>query len=130
MTYVPDSMNGLVKARVLGHRSDVESFFKYMHITWHVLSFDEISEKELNRMLLKAGGANYSVQDTNKGDFGSYKKTTSEFYQKKDGETQLKKVVYNAGPLSVTPCDISGRSMVAAQTDLLKNTSEVFKTKH
>lgn len=81
-------------------------------------------------MLLKAGGANYSVQEDNKGNFGDYKKTTHQFYQQKDKETALSKVVYAEGPLTTTPCDISGRAMVAAQTDFMKNTSTFFKGKN
>lgn len=47
MSYVPDSLNGLTKARVVGHRGDVENFIKYMHISWHCLSLEEIKESEL-----------------------------------------------------------------------------------
>jgi len=126
MSYVPDSLNGLTKARVVGHRGDVENFIKYMHISWHCLSLEEIKESELTKMLLKAGGANYSVQDDNKGDFSSYKTQTKNFYSVKDKQTAVK-AVYNTGPLSVTPCDISGRAMVAAQSDFKKNTSAFFK---
>ncbi len=81
-------------------------------------------------MLLKAGGANYSVQEENKGNFGDYKKVTHQFYQQKDKETALKKVVYAEGPLTTTPCDISGISMVASQSEFFKNTSNVFRGKN
>src|SRR4051812_36375294 len=50
MSYVPDSLNGLTKARVVGHRGDVENFIKYMHISWHCLNIEEIKEAELTSM--------------------------------------------------------------------------------
>jgi hypothetical protein len=71
-------------------------------------------------MLLAAGGANYSVQEENKGDFQGYKNTTRAFYEEKDKNTKVK-AVYNTGPLSTTPMDISGRSMVASQTEFKQN---------
>lgn len=71
-------------------------------------------------MLLAAGGANYSVQEEDKGNFSDYKNTTKSFYQEKDKNTSVK-VVYDTGPLSVTPCDISGRSMVASQSEFKSN---------
>jgi len=126
MSYVPEAFNGLQKARVLGHRNAVEYFIKYYHITWHCLSIEEITEAELNKKLRRAGGADYSAQESNKGNFSSYKKATREFYEETDKRTAVKPT-YSQGPLTVTPCDISGRAMVAPSTEFLKNTSEVFK---
>jgi hypothetical protein len=74
----------------------------------------------IREMLLAAGGANYSVQEDNKGDFSGYKNTTKAFYEEKDKNTQVK-AIYETGPLSMTPCDISGRSMVASQTEFKQN---------
>jgi hypothetical protein len=127
MSFVPEAFNGLQKARVLGHRAAIETFIKYYQISWHCLTIDEIKEDELKNKLRKAGGADYSVQESNKGNFSSYKKTTREFYEETDKRTAIKGLVYEKGPLAVTPCDITGRSMVAPSTEFLKNTSEVFK---
>jgi hypothetical protein len=127
MSFVPEAFNGLQKARVLGHRAAIETFIKYYQISWHCLSIEEIKEDELNNKLRKAGGADYSVQESNKGNFSSYKKTTRDFYEETDKRTAIKSLVYEKGPLAVTPCDITGRSMVAPSTEFLKNTSEVFK---
>jgi hypothetical protein len=126
MSYVPEAFNGLQKARVLGHRNAVEGFIKYYQISWHCLSIEEITEAELNKKLRKAGGADYSAQESNKGNFSSYKKATRDFYEETDKRTAVKPT-YSQGPLTVTPCDISGRAMVAPSTEFLKNTSEVFK---
>jgi len=126
LSYVPDYLNGLEKSRVLGHRGDVEKFFKYMQITWHVLTLDELVEKDLVQKLLRAGGANYSVQEENKGDFTSYKTQTRQFYEEKDKQTKVKPI-YNTGPLTTTPVDLSGRPTVAAPTEALANMSASMK---
>jgi len=127
MSFVPEAFNGLQKARVLGHRNSVESFIKYYQISWHCLSIEEITEQELNNKLRKAGGADYSAQESNKGNFSSYKKTTRQFYEETDKKTAIKSLSYAQGPLSMTPCDISGRAMVAPATEFSKNTSDVVK---
>jgi len=127
MSFVPEAFNGLQKARVLGHRTAVESFIKYYQISWHCLSIEEITEQELNKKLRKAGGADYSAQEENKGNFSSYKKATRDFYEETDKKTAISSLSYTKGPLSVTPCDISGRSMVAPASEVSKNTSEIFK---
>jgi len=126
MSYVPEAFNGLQKARVLGHRNAVEGFIKFYQISWHCLSIEEITEAELNKKLRQAGGADYSAQESNKGNFSSYKKTTRDFYEETDKRTAVKPT-YSQGPLAVTPCDISGRAMVAPSSEFQKNTSEVFK---
>jgi len=125
MTYVPDTLNALKKSRVVGHRPAVEKLLKYMTLQWHVLDKSEMIRETLEKKLLAAGGANYSVQESNKGDFSSYKQATKEFYQETDKATQLTGVVYQQGPLTVTPMDISGRSMVAAQSEFRANTKDL-----
>jgi len=126
MSYVPENLGPLEKSRVVGHKGDTEKFFKYFHVTWHMNSLDDLSEEELTKKLLKAGGANYSVQESNKGDFSSYKQKTREFYSETDKRTEVK-AIYHTGPLTTTPCDISGRPMVAPPAEALKNTSDFFK---
>jgi len=91
------------------------------------LSIEEITEQELNKKLRKAGGADYSAQEENKGNFSSYKKTTRQFYEETDKKTAISAISFHKGPLAVTPCDISGRSMVAPASEVNKNTSEIFK---
>jgi len=126
MSFVPEFLGSMDKARVVGHKGDTEKFFKYYQITWHFNTLDDLVEGELTKKLLAAGGANYSVQESNKGDFTSYKKKTKEFYDETDKKTAVK-IVYSTGPLVTTPCDITGRPTVASSTEAHKNTSEIFK---
>jgi chemotaxis protein histidine kinase CheA len=122
MTYVPDSLPGLKKSRVVGHRPAVEKMLKYIHLQWHILDKNEMKQEILEQKLLAAGGANYSVQESDKGDFSGYKQTTKEFYTEKDKNTKLTDLLYDKGPLArETPMDIGGRSMVAAQSEFKSN---------
>lgn len=133
MTYVPDNLSGMKKSRVLGHRPAVEKLLKYMQISWHVLERSEFSEyvflslysdrkrETLIKKLLAAGGANYSVQESDKGNFSSYKKTTAQFYSETEKKGTVGAIVYQTGPLTTTPMDISGRSMVAPPADFRNN---------
>lgn len=47
MSYVPEFLGGLEKSRIVGHRPAVENFIKYSQITWHLLTLEELQEKEL-----------------------------------------------------------------------------------
>jgi len=80
LTYVPDSLSGMRKAKVVQHRPAVTKFVKYFQIEWHILRMDEFLPETLEKKLLAAGGANYSVQAEDKGDFRSYKGTTASFH--------------------------------------------------
>jgi len=80
LTYVPDTLSGLRKAKVVQHRPAVTKFVKYFQIEWHVLRKDELVVETLEKKLLAAGGANYSVQAEDKGDFKSYKGSTATFH--------------------------------------------------
>jgi len=106
----------------------VEKFLKYYQVGLHLLNKAEFIEKTLVDLLLKAGGANYSVQEEQKGDFSSYKNKTKEFYAETEKKGKVD-IVYDQGPLMTTPVDISGRASVAPPTDFQKNTSNDFKGK-
>jgi len=80
LTYVPDTLPGLRKSKVVQHRPAVTKFVKYFQIEWHLLRKDEFIVEALEKKLLTAGGANYSVQASDKGDFKSYKGTTATFH--------------------------------------------------
>jgi len=100
----------------------VQEFFKYFAYTWDIKDVSDFEEQAVVDKLLKTGGANYSVQEESKGDFGSYKKNTKSYYSEKERSGTLRNVVYNENPLSLTPIDISGRPSVAPTTDFKTNT--------
>jgi len=80
LTYVPDTLTGMKKSKVVQHRPAVTKLIKYFQIEWHLLRRDELAKDALDKKLLAAGGANYSVQEEAKGDFKSYKGTTATFH--------------------------------------------------
>jgi hypothetical protein len=127
ITYTPESLNGLQKSRVLGHRGGVEEFFKYFQISWHIQDLNEIDEESLVKKLLSAGGANYSVQETDKGNFTDYKTKTKNFYSETEKRGDNIKYSNDQTPLSLTPMDISGRPTVAPTTQFLGNTKDLKK---
>eukprot|EP01128_Nolandella_sp_AFSM9_P007351 TRINITY_DN39_c1_g1_i1.p1 TRINITY_DN39_c1_g1~~TRINITY_DN39_c1_g1_i1.p1 ORF type:complete len:520 (+),score=243.04 TRINITY_DN39_c1_g1_i1:73-1632(+) len=129
LTYVPDTLGGMAKSRIVGHRPAIYKFIKYAQIQWDALDLADFTEEALKQKLLKAGGANYSVQESDKGNFSNYKKTTKQFYSETEKQGDGKAVSYSDGPLSTTPVDISGRPTVASPTSFLANTSADFKGK-
>eukprot|EP01129_Flabellula_baltica_P004107 TRINITY_DN1402_c0_g1_i1.p1 TRINITY_DN1402_c0_g1~~TRINITY_DN1402_c0_g1_i1.p1 ORF type:complete len:474 (-),score=76.53 TRINITY_DN1402_c0_g1_i1:21-1442(-) len=130
MTYIPEHLNGLQKSRVLRHRADVETFIKFSTITWHFQELSEFSVEELESKLLAASGANYSVQESNKGNFTAYKTKTADFYSETEKRGSKMKIIYDSGPLTTTPCDISGRATVASASEFLSNTSNSMRQRN
>ncbi|EGC30383.1 hypothetical protein DICPUDRAFT_41497, partial [Dictyostelium purpureum] len=59
ITYVPDSLSGIAKAKANMHKPHVDRFFKYNHAQFQVMSIDEISEEIVHAKLKAASGANY-----------------------------------------------------------------------
>jgi len=123
ISYVPESFHGIQKSKVLGHRPAFKEFIKYYSFDMAITDTSDLDENEIHQRLLKAGGANYSVQEQNKGDFGNYKTKTKSYYSEKEKSGSLKSgISYSQDPLSTTPMDISGRPTVAPNTDFKKNT--------
>jgi hypothetical protein len=130
MTYVPESLNGIQKSRVLGHRPSVEEFIKYMQMTLHIQDTSDFDEESLRNKLVASSGANYSVQEKDKGNFTNYKTQTKSFYSETEKRGNVKIAYDENRPLSLTPCDISGRPTVAPTTQFLNNTSTGVKSKN
>jgi len=129
VNYIPDSISPIQKSKLLGHKAAFIEFVKYFHLSWDITdkSDSEFEEEMLIKKLLSAGGANYSVQETNKGNFSSYKTNTKNFYSEKEKSGSNTKIVYSQTPLALTPIDISGRPTVAPTTQFLGNTSKDLK---
>jgi len=130
MTYVPESLNGIQKSRVLGHRPAVEEFIKYMQMTLHIQDTSDFEEESVRNKLVASSGANYSVQEKDKGNFTNYKTQTKSFYEETEKRGNVKIAYDENRPLSLTPCDISGRPTVAPTTQFLNNTSTGVKSKN
>lgn len=130
IAYVPDNLNGLKKARINGHRPAVEAFLKYFHISIAALSKDDYSERNITAKLSTAGGAQYGVggggSSSGGEDFSAVKNRARGFYSGVEKEGNIA-IVYEKGPLTITPCDLSGRPMVANATEVKKNTDLVGK---
>jgi len=130
VSYVPDKLNGLKKAKIAGHKPDVTAFIKYFHVEINALSRESLSAKNIEAKLRAAGGADYGSGKgggTSGGEnFGGVKANAANFYAKTDSESKVQ-VVYQKGPLSTTPMDISGRPMVAAASEARKNIIDLQK---
>jgi len=128
ISYSPEKMNGLKKARIAGHKPDVSAFLKYFHVEINALTKDDISQANVESKLRSAGGADYGSGKgggSNGGEnFSSIKANAAQFYAGKDKESSVE-IVYAKGPLSTTPCDLSGRPMVAAASAVKKNTVDL-----
>jgi hypothetical protein len=129
LTYVPDALPGLRKMKVQNHKGSVDTFFKYYHVGIPAFSKPELAEKVIVEKLKKAGGADYGTGQGggSRGaqNFGTIKNQSRTFYAETDKKTELKNIVFQKGPLTTTPCDLSGRPMVAPPTEVKKNTNLV-----
>jgi len=125
LSYTPETLNGLKKAKVAGHKPDVAAFLKYFHVEINALSRDDITVRNLENKLRSAGGADYGSGrggGTSGGEqFGQIKANAANFYAKTDKESKVD-IVYQKGPLSTTPVDLSGRPTVAVASEARKNT--------
>jgi len=123
-SWLPESVGGMKKSRVMGHRSAVDAFFKYFHITISAFQPSDLSQSLVEAKLKAAGGADYGV-GTGGGtrgeqNFGGIKDQAKNMYLEKEKETNVS-IVYEKGPLTTTPCDLGGRSFVAPSSEAKKN---------
>jgi len=128
LNYVPEVLNGLKKAKISAHKPEVAAFLKYFHVEINALSRDDISIKNLEAKLRSAGGADYGSGrggGTSGGEnFGGIKANAANFYAVKDKQSKVE-IVYQKGPLTTTPIDLSGRPMVASASEARKNTVDI-----
>jgi len=124
LSWLPESVGGMKKSRVMGHKAAVDAFFKYFHITISAFQKGDLAQSALEARLKAAGGADYGV-GTGGGtrgeqNFGGIKDQAKNMYLEKEKETNVS-IVYEKGPLSTTPCDLGGRAFVAPQSEAKKN---------
>ena len=124
LSWLPESVGGMKKSRVMGHKAAVDAFFKYFHITISAFQPSDLSQSVVEGRLKAAAGADYGV-GTGGGtrgeqNFGGIKDQAKNLYLEKEKETNVQ-IVYEKGPLTTTPCDLSGRAMVAPPSEAKKN---------
>ena len=59
VTYVPDSLSGMKKARANMHKPAVEKFVQYFHTLVQATSPADVDVKTIMAKIKAAGGANY-----------------------------------------------------------------------
>ena len=60
ITWVGEKVSPLRRARISVHKADVKTIVKNFAVEVHCTTIDDVNEEEFKKLLLKAGGANYS----------------------------------------------------------------------
>lgn len=114
ITYAPETLSTLTKARANTHKPIVSQYLKYMHIETYAATLSELAEPVVHAKLAAAGGANYGTGGNaaaGSEDFGSIKDSARNFFQQTESKGSRQSVVYHKGPLSpTTPVDLQGRA--------------------
>jgi len=114
ITYVPDGLSILTKARANTHKPAVTQYLKYMHSDVYATTLAELDEDVIQAKLKAAAGANYGTGGTaaaGSEDFGSIKDNAKNFFQQTEGKGTRQSIVYHKGPLAeTTPVSLTGRA--------------------
>jgi len=114
ITYVPDGLSILTKARATTHKPAVTQYLKYMHSDVYATTLAELDEDVIQAKLQAAAGANYGTGGTaaaGSEDFGSIKDNAKNFFQQTEGKGSRQTIVYHKGPLGeTTPVSLIGRA--------------------
>jgi len=113
ISYVPDGLSILTKARANTHKPAITQYLKYMHSDVYANSKAELDEDVIQAKLKAAAGANYGTGGTaaaGSEDFGSIKDNAKNFFQQTEGRGSRQTIVYDKGPLArETPVSLTGR---------------------
>jgi len=114
ISYVPDGLSILTKARATTHKPAVTQYLKYMHSDIYATTKAELAEDVIQAKLQAAAGANYGTGGTaaaGSEDFGSIKDNAKNFFQQTEGKGSRQTIVYHKGPLAeTTPVSLQGRA--------------------
>jgi len=114
ISYVPDGLSILTKARANTHKPALTQYLKYMHSDVYATTTAELAEDVIQAKLQAAAGANYGTGGTaaaGSEDFGSIKDNAKNFFQQTEGKGSRQTIVYNKGPLGeTTPVSLQGRA--------------------
>lgn len=113
ITYVPETLSGLAKAKANMHKPSVDQFLKYHHIQVYASSPADLQETTIQTKLQAAAGANYGtggVAPAGSENFGSIKNNARSFFSETEKKGTVK-IVYNKDALSTTtPVSLTGRA--------------------
>jgi hypothetical protein len=113
VTYVPDSLSGLAKAKANMHKPSVDRFLKYFHIQVNATASADLQEAPIQAKLHAAGGANYGTggqAPAGSENFGNIKNNARSFFSETEKRGSVA-ISYNKDPLSSsTPVSLMGRA--------------------
>jgi len=114
VTYVPEGLSGMNKAKANMHKPAVIAFVQYMHIEVYASTTAELDEPLIQAKLKAAAGANYGTggeAPAGSEDFGSVKDNAKNFFQQTESKGNRQSIVYHKGPLAeTTPVALQGRA--------------------
>jgi len=114
VTYVPEGLSGMAKAKANMHKPTVIQFLKYMHVEICATTTAELDETLIQAKLTAAAGANYGtggIAPTGSENYGSIKDNAKNFFQQTESKGNRQSIVYNNGPLAeTTPVALQGRA--------------------
>lgn len=114
VTYVPETLSTITKARANTHKPTISQYLKYMHIEHTANNLAELEEDVIQAKLAAAAGANYGTGGTaaaGSEDFGSIKDNAKNFFQQTESQGNRQSIVYHKGPLAeTTPVALQGRA--------------------
>jgi len=113
VTYVPEGLSGMNKAKANMHKPAVIAFLQYMHVEVYASTTAELDEPLIQAKLKAAAGANYGTGGevpAGSEDFGSIKDSARNFFQQTETKGNRQSIVYHKGPLAdTTPVALTGR---------------------
>jgi hypothetical protein len=113
VTYVPDTLSGLAKAKANMHKPSVDNFLKYFHIHVAATTASDLQEATIQAKLFAAGGANYGTggqAPAGSENFGNIKNNARSFFSETEKKGSVS-IQYNKDPLAATtPVSLMGRA--------------------
>jgi hypothetical protein len=117
VTYVPEGLSGMSRAKANMHKPALTQFLKYMHIEVYASTTAELDEPLVQAKLKAAAGANYGTSTiggtaaAGSEDYSSIKDSARNFFKQTETKGDKSSIVYHKGPLSdTTPVALTGRA--------------------
>lgn len=131
--WLGENVRPVQRARSFDYGKKVSAIIKVFHLEIVATRRGDLIEKSLLDRLTQAAGANYDQEQNaapsekaSNNEFGSYKRTSKQFFQQMEQNGNLKKVVYETKPMArTTPVDLGNRSMTVGASSAKANTVEL-----